>query len=82
MITVRVHRRPVLEAPPKATPIRTRKYLETLELRAEYIKGSGVWVYFPFNDDRQFTKAGVGRGRMKDWVIDPEDLILLFATTS
>jgi hypothetical protein len=81
VITVRVHRQPVKEKPLRGRPIRTKKPLETRELRAEVVSGKGVYVYFPFNDDRLFNMGdGVGRGRMQDWVIDPADLALLHAT--
>lgn len=78
MIAVRVHRWPILEQPLRGKAIRTKKPVETRELLVELVKGHGIYVYFPFNDVRLFTKStGVGRGVMRDWLIDAKDLVLL-----
>jgi hypothetical protein len=80
MISVRVHRQPILEKPLRGRIVRTKKPVETKEYLAELIKGHGIYVHFPFNDARLFTKStGVGRGKMRDWVIDQADLVLLHA---
>jgi hypothetical protein len=79
MIRVKVHRQPVLEKE-RGRWVRTKKILETKEVLAEAIFGHGIDVYFPLNNVRTFSMAtGVGRGLMRDWVIDPKDLVLLLA---
>lgn len=80
MIAVRVHRQPVLEVIGRAKYVRTKKPLETRELQAELVKGKGIWVYWDLCGPSIFNKAtGVGRGKMRDWIIDQKDLVLLHA---
>ena len=78
MITVQVHRQPIKEVR-DGQVLRVARPCETKELQAYAVPGKGIFVCFPINDDRSFTKAGVGVGKMKDWVIDPKDVVLLHA---
>lgn len=78
MIIVEGHRQPIKEVRDGQT-IRTKRPLETHKLQAEFVPARGIYVYFPFNDDRVFTKEGIGKGLMKDWLVDPKDVVLLHA---
>jgi len=78
VISVDVHRQPIKEVRDGQT-IRTKRPTETRRLQAEFIPARGIYVYFPFNDDRLFTKEGIGKGVMRDWLIDPKDVVLLHA---
>lgn len=78
MITVSVHRQPIKEVR-DGQVIRTARPVDTKSLQAEFIQARGIYVYFPFNDDRVFTKEGIGNGVMKDWLIDPKGVVLLHA---
>ncbi len=80
MITVRVHRQPVKEVVGRGKYIRTKKPTETRELQAELVKGRGIWVYWDMCGPSIFSKStGVGRGKMRDWIIGTKDLQLLHA---
>lgn len=69
---VRVHRWPIKTKDKKHTE-RTREPLETRQLHARLVHG-GIDVSFPLAGVYTFNKGnGVGRGNLRDWIIDKDD---------